>query len=249
MALINTADKIYLGSTLASRVYAGATQVWPTASGAFLPTSLAGLRVWLDASQLPQVEAFIYAWPNIAPGGDPSPTFVNGGAYMSLTAVPNRPIVLFERTGGRLRATTSVMQDYTITYICRCYSIGRVFAGRYPEGSNFIIGHHASQGMDIMYTGTAFIGTPTPLTSAWRMYTGDGSSDGSYRLFVNGPMTGSAATGNAGLNGYWNLSGYSATGDEETATFDIVELLIYNRRLTDTERGQVHTYMTEKWAI
>ena len=36
MALINTADKIYMGSALASKVYAGSVQVWPAVAATFL---------------------------------------------------------------------------------------------------------------------------------------------------------------------------------------------------------------------
>jgi len=32
MALLNEADKIYVGSALAAKVYLGSTQVWPTVS-------------------------------------------------------------------------------------------------------------------------------------------------------------------------------------------------------------------------
>lgn len=47
MPLIKDAAAIYLGSTAAAAVYAGNTKVWP----GFDPSSIAGLTLWIDASQ------------------------------------------------------------------------------------------------------------------------------------------------------------------------------------------------------
>jgi len=47
MVLLNTANKVYLGSKAATRVYAGATKVWGVAPPAIAPTS------WLVTSYTP----------------------------------------------------------------------------------------------------------------------------------------------------------------------------------------------------
>ena len=70
MALINTADKIYIGSSLAAKVYAGTTQVWP--KSAWKPTDLgANLLGWFDVSDVPTVivtGSGVSQWTNKATG-------------------------------------------------------------------------------------------------------------------------------------------------------------------------------------
>lgn len=55
MALLNTANKLYVGSSLVSKVYAGATQVWPPATGIAFGTLLGGFGFLNTVAALTQV--------------------------------------------------------------------------------------------------------------------------------------------------------------------------------------------------
>jgi hypothetical protein len=124
--------------------------------------------------------------------------------------------------------------------------IGRAFSGVTPEGNNTYVGHHYLVGMDSMYDGS-FIGPANPITTAWRLYSAD-SAAGAFRLFSNGVLLGTGS-GGVGLNGYWAFSGTSLTTGSETGHYDLPELILYNRKLSDAERAQVEGYMRTKWVV
>lgn len=253
MTLLNTADKIYLGAQPADAVYLGATLVWsPAPTGPFSPDDIAGLSVWLDASQLGLADgAAVTSWPNL--GSGPSPTIVVGtpSLTMKTNALSGRPAVRFAANGSRLRgAWATDAHNWTVIYLVRLWgaNAGRAFGAQYPP-SNFLIGMHTSQ-MDWMYdNGGSIGGVPWPGAGPlpWRMYGGDSQGVGSPRFFVDGVLKGSTSGGSGGLTTGWAMSGYSPTGVEETMDIDVAEMLVYDRKLSDSQRIQVETYLHDKW--
>ena len=116
---------------------------------------------------------------------------------------------------------------------------------------------HTSQ-PDTMYNngtwivyGTGWNGWTTGTTNPWRMYGADSTQSVGTRFFIDGTQLGSPVFNvgpQEGLYGGWGLSGYGA-GNEETLDIEVAELVLYNRKLSDSERMQVETYFGKKWDL
>jgi hypothetical protein len=255
MTTINQADRIYLGSVQVSAVYAGANKVWP-----FKPTNLAGCAIWLDASslQLPGGITPVTAWPNLGIG--PQPTMFGSPPMSRVTtdySLLPFPVVRITSGQGQLSFTgTGVDKDYTLVYVARRWRLtpGRVVAANMTiSGSNILWGFHGAE-YDCAYA-EGWFNTPGPVggipaTTAWRLYSGESSATGTARLFSNGVYLGSHPTPppSKGFGGTLCITGWSSDRSQESDA-DIAEFVMYNRRLSDAERGTIEGYMRTKWGI
>jgi len=250
MPLLNTADKLYLGTQTVTAMYLGTTKVWPP----FNPKNLSGLKVWLDASQIPSAapELPISSWPNLAIGGAPGAMMGTPLPWISDRQLNSKPLVRFFNNSGRMRMTsTGVGTDYTLVYLARLVAggvAGRVVTVTYPP-SNFLVGFwngYQDVGYDNGFT------TPDTRTSVvydqWKLYSADGATSGSYRLFSNGNLLGSTPV-TGGWNGTLNISGYDASSTAETCDIEMAELVLYDNKKTDAERQQVEGYLRAKWGV
>jgi hypothetical protein len=219
---------------------------------AFSPDSIAGLSVWFDAADVGPITT---QWP--------SKTGANHGAVLGSPApvvVPNalsgKSVVRFTVSEGRVRVTGSgVTKDYTVAYVGRIAgpTPGRVLCAAYPSGGNLLFGFWTTY-MDVAYaTGGAGFFTPDtrqPWMNAWKLYSGDCATPAvAPRFFSDGALLGQHPTPPAtdGFGGTLNLSGYGATGTEESCDCEVAEVLLYDRQLSDAERQQVEGYLRAKW--
>jgi hypothetical protein len=221
------------------------------AGGGFDPSSLGGLAVWVDASKLLLTDgAAVSSWPNL--GTAPNPSFVGTPLPIFKANILNSlPIVRFTAGQGRLRGTHSLTNNWTLIYIVRRWGTtgGRAWGVAYPP-ANIYVGMHTTR-PDVMYIEGAQNNGPETTWSAtppdpWKMYSADCDATLS-RFFINGGLVGSNQSGN--LTGTWNLSGYDPATAGETGDCDIAEVLLYNRKLLDTERIQVQDYLRGKWGL
>lgn len=247
MPVLNNAEKLRLGSKTVSAVYKGAVKLWPSAIPAFAPTDIANLTVWLDAA-----DYVPGTWANRVAGGPAVNTV--GTPAMTPQTVNGKPVVRFKINEGRVRSGWPYpVYDYTVLYLARWTgpNAGRMFSVQYPP-SNLLVGTHLS-GRDLAYdNGTWIYGPATTwdwtAPGPWRMYECDSKETFGFRFFIDGTLIGTSG-GSGGFTGGWGLSGYDATSTPETMDFDVAELVIWNRRLTDAERMQVEDYLTTKWGL
>ena len=244
MTVLNYADKIQIGTGLASKVYVGSTQAWPL----FKPTDISGLKIWLDASKLNLLDGqSATSWTNIAPGGA-QPTIAAGAVFRTNALNTIMPCVRITQGTGKIRFTgTGVDKDYTIVYVGRKWStrVGRVIAAR-GDVANILVGFHGAEG-DVCYI-EGWITNPQspPGTTLWKMYSADSTSTAVARFFANGVLNASsAATPAKGWGGTLCISGYEQDGQE--CDCEIAEVIMYNRKLSDAERQSVEKYLREKW--
>ena len=247
-----------------TRLYRGAERVpalakqddrWPLTG--FDPASLPGLTVWLDASQLGLADgAAVSPWPDLSGGGHHGAIVGMPAPVLRAGALNGLPVVRFKPNEGRVRGAhgfTGPLGNFncTLVYLARMVgpNVGRIFAGSYPT-VNMLVGFHTSA-YECMYdnawvnAGKGWPAVPTP----WKLYGCDMSHDGANylaRFLIDGVVSGTNTAG-TGMAGGWNLSGYSATGTEETCDGEVAELLLYDRKLPDTDRQAVEAYLRDKW--
>lgn len=243
MPLLNTADKVYVGSQLASAVYLGATKVWPSR---FDPRSIAGLTIWLDATQT----ASANPWTNLGSGATPS-TVGTPVPVLTPNVLNGLPVVQLSAAAGRYRFSgTGITWDYTLVYVARMRgpnSVGRVVTTAYSEGGNLLYGFWNGY-VDVGFAGGFFVpDTRSAMTTDWKLYSGD-ATPSNARLFSNGVLLGQYPP-TEGFGNYFNISGYGLTVDAETCDCDVAEVLFYNRQLADAERQQVEGYLRAKWGF
>jgi len=247
--VLNTANKVMVGTQAASALYLGTTKVW---SSAFDPKSIAGLAVWLDAADVGTITT---QWPDKSGlshhgtiVGSPAPTVQSG-------TLNGKAVVRFKVNEGRVRgACPAITYTYTFIYVVRMIgpAVGRVLTTAYPP-PNWLVGFHTS-GMDWVYdnnSASSVVGYP-PLPTPWKLYTYTADTalqPSSYSDFYSNGVRLGGLTGGGGVNGLYHLSGYDPAGTQETCDCEVAELLLYDRRLSDVERQQVEGYLRTKWGL
>jgi hypothetical protein len=252
MALLNTADKICLGDNVASNVYLGSTRVWPK----FRPTDLAGCCIWLDASSLNYADgAAVSLWPNL--GAGPAPALLGSPApTLRANALNTKPVVRLTQGQGCYRFTGhSADRDYTLVYVGRRWqlSAGRVIAAQ-DTAANMLIGYHGNE-MDMCYIEEWLTSSTSPTsTTEWKLYSADSMSTAVARFFVNGALyaSGTVTSASKGWGGTLCINGYTNDADialSQQTDCEMAELALYDRKLSDTERVQIESYMRTKYAM
>jgi hypothetical protein len=258
MALINVADKIYLGSTAVSAVYAGTVKVWPVD-----PKSIAGLTVWLDASQLGLANgAAVSPWPDMSGLGNNGAIVGTPPPTVRTNALNGMPVVRFTANQGMVRGNTSLLSsglpnpgnNFTVIYVARWVgpAAGRILGAIYPA-PNCLVGFH-NAGLDSFYD-NGWIGSYVAgysLPSPWVKYGYTGNHNGTNYFgtaYKNGLVFGTKTTASDGFQANYALSGLDASTGSESSDAEVAEFVMYNRTLTGAERITVETYFSNKWGV
>jgi hypothetical protein len=256
MTVLNEADRIYIGTQAANAVHAGVEKVWPL----WTPADFIGLTIWFDASQLEGADgSALSVWPNLGSGGPG--TILWAPPTISPNKLNGQRLVRFSQNGGILRMTgTGINHDFTLVCVAHMvpggFSGGRIINASYPP-ANFLLGWwNGFEDAAYSSTGGFFLpDTKKAVTSNWYMYSADAQSDINFRprlfrdgvLLCTGGQEGVGVGASDGWNGTFNINGYSATGYEETCDFEVAEVVLYNRKLSDADRQTVEGYLRDKW--
>ena len=260
MTRLDTADAVYLGATAADAVYLGTEQVWPPPGTGFTPDDLAGLLLWLDASQLALADgAEITTWPSLVTPFLVGTNF-NVAPYrpsLRANALNSLPVARFA-PGGGLRWAQGLEGvpglNWTVVYVGRMWGagVGRVVSAGYPP-ANMALGFHGGFEDKAYVEGWLFPDASHAQTTDWKLYavTAEGVA-GAAKAWLYGD--GAFLSGDHAITGGWagatfNLNGYGPTSGEETCNCEIAEVLFYDRRLPDAERQQVEGYLRGKWGL
>lgn len=246
MSVLNYVDTIRIGGNTPSAVYLGSTKVWP----GWKPTDISGCAIWMDPTTVVVSNGNITSWPNKGSGGNPT---VGGTPY--LTTLNNRPVVRMSQGQGKFRwySGTGVDKDWTLVYIGRRWYTaypGRIVSALISV-SNILVGYWNAYFDQAYIEGWLTSAASPSATTAWRMYSADSSSSSVARLFTNGMMIAFGQTtpakgwgGTLCINGHSDGTNYATT---EECYCDVAELIMYNRKLSDTERQTVENYLRTKW--
>lgn len=246
MPVLNTADKLYLGTTLVDAVYLGTTKVWPTVVSAFDPTHIAGLAGWYDASQLTLADgAVVFPWPDLS-GNNRHLTLNPGNSTFTSPAcktngLNGKRVVRYATNGTNV---STHMGSGGATY-GHFFLVATFAANAFPEYNGLLTGI-----ADDTYL---LIGTAG--STVWYP-SGGGGTGLEYRL--NGVVD---ATRAAPMQTWAQLG---LTRDQPYTSFslqigldriypprywfgDVAEVIAYDHRLADAERIQIENYLSDKW--
>jgi Domain of unknown function (DUF4082) len=189
----------------------------------------------------------ISPWPNR--GSGPTGTIVGTPSPLILPSRLNgNPVVRFWANEGRMQLSgTGVDTPYTLVYVVRAVgpTVGRVAAGFYPT-RNILIGYHGGMENSYFDNGWASPNPEVAWTNTWRQYSADAASSVG-RLFKNGVFGGSVSA-SLGFGGTFAISGYDGS-TSQTSDCEIAEVILYNRKLSDTDRQKVEAYLQRKWGV
>lgn len=260
MPVLNDADQVYLGTTAADAVCAGAAQVWSA------PMPMSGLQVWLDATAASftfSSGSLISQWADrsghgkhfaqATPGLQPSLTGVRSG----------KPTVQFN--GGYLRyvGDTGLNVAAVTTFVM-------VAESAHGIGNAGILSAHSVSGDDwndansFAYEAGA-VGAIAQLARAGGVATLSGAPmlwavrrltmqpDGTVSIHQDGVLAAQSGRGAAfGVaNGGYLMGGRYFGGVDAGYRLkgDIGEVLVYDRVLMTAEAAQVEAYLRAKWLI
>jgi Concanavalin A-like lectin/glucanases superfamily len=224
-------------------------------SVAFVPTTVASCRLWLDASDTATITQD--ATSNISQWGDKSgnglnavsnsvsgwalPTYVSTGAIKYVSMLPSQALHVPGFSYNTAWSVFSCMCNVTLGarwYISPYADLGIVLMGM-GHGNNKVFSGMLGGGNDVT-------GSHIEYTSAQNT-----NGTGAYTYYRDGTLVDSNNTANGvpsatvrmgiGANG---ASGYDVDG-----TYYPFEILIFNQYLGDTDRRNVEGYLAQKWGL
>ena len=217
----------------------------------FVPTSIAGCVMWLDAADLTSMTlsgANVSQWTDKSGSGN-SVTQASSGSQPTTGGTLNGLNTLYF-TGKTMTYTGISVSAQTVF----CIYLNNTFT---PYGEPVAVGPFAffyaapSNNVGIGRTGVtdevlANWSTNSLTTSKYTIYGGTVSVSGSTTsvLYFNGTQVASATVSSSGGSVRYNI-GHYASG----TTGYLAEVLIYNSVLNQTNRQTVESYLAQKWGL
>ena len=221
-------------------------------SSAFLPTDVSGLKCWLkaDTGITKDGSDLVSNWADQSGNSNDvaQPTATNQPLWVD--SVQNGlPIIRFDGVDNFMWRNTftsgTLTAPNTIFVVCKFISIADKYIFDSHDVSNR--NYYSSK----VTTNNHVMGAGSELTVGGE----DTTNILLYSLFYNGASTVlrrskstilSGTLTNADMGGI-NLA--TSFNDLNFGNPDIAEMLIYNKALSDSERDEVETYLTDKWAV
>lgn len=224
-------------------------------SVAFVPTTVASCRLWLDASDTATITQ--NATSNISQWSDKSgnglnaisnnvigwavPTYVSTGAIKYVSMTPGQALYVPDFSYNTAWSVFSCMCNVTLGarwYISPYADLGIVLMGM-GHGGNKVFSGMLGGGNDVT-------GSHIEYTSAQNT-----NGTGAYTYYRDGSLIDSNNTAN-GIPSATVRMGIGANG---AATFDVdgtyypFEIIMFNQYLGDTDRRNVEGYLAQKWGL
>ncbi len=226
---------------------------------AFSPLDIPNLKLWLDADDAGTITKdasdFVSQWDDKSGEGNDVSQATGSKQPKWIDNVQNsKPIIRFDAIDDFLNRTTFVngalTQPNTVFVVCKMPDTttatnGFVFDGnttRHLFTHNDILG---ASDYDI-FAGVELKPPTTVDTTNILLYTIHfNTTAGSLRKSKS-----QISSGNVGTNTFNGIVlAVPITLADSFSNPDIAELLVYNKSLTTTERDDVETYLTDKWAV
>lgn len=228
------------------------------AGGAFAPTDLTGLSLWLRADSLGA--GAVGSWSDESGAGRVFTAAGTAQPTMVAAQINGLPVVRF--TTDDVMTTTALGSQLMTTSQCTIFyvvKLGTAASSNATSYENDGLLSESGANMGTFVKDNA--GTPAILAFNWDGTEDVASQNASYgapllvrhdhdnvnvRVSVNKAAAASTASGTATVSGFMKLGQSWSSGNFLEA--DIGEILVYNRLLNSTEIGQVQTYLA-RWGV
>lgn len=166
------------------------------------------------------------------------------------TAQNSRKVVAFSTVQNIQNTTIDLRNSAFSVFVVSRYTnlssgTGRILTAN-SGYNNWLLGHWASETNKYYSNGWVYQ-TYTAADTNWKLYLGDwgGPSNDAASFYAAGTALATNSTGADA--GPWSLGVNVCSG--EFSNCEVAEIVVFNRRLTSTERLSVHTYLGQKWSI
>ncbi len=228
----------------------------------FSPSDISGLELWLKADAITGLNDgdAVTTWSDSSGNGYDATQSVAGQKPLYKTAIQNSlPAVRFDATNDVLKTQAdATLKPFSVFAVIKVADLSavRTLIGSW-NGANDTT---ATGGISIDLSTTyktrvlkaeiAVVGTSTATPTTATLLIGvtyDGS--GNYAFYKNGVGDGSGTNDQTFTAGRKILIG--AVRPDGTAPFngDAFEIVVYDSVLDSTQRGNVQTYLNDKWAV
>lgn len=244
--------------TITSHLLAGiatgrVTTVGALTAGAatFSPTSIPGLQLWFDASQITgKVDGDVMpSWSDLSGNARDAAQATAAKQPLYKTAIQNgKPVVRFDGVDDFMQTASTFTINQPNTIIMAAFNRAptatlKMIQDGAVSGARQTLRRQSTQYS--MYAGGVYVTQPGTSVPAWDVLTMvmNGASSALYSGGVS-ILTGNPGTG--GLQGVTLAANYVGT---EAGNHDIAEYLSYNSALSTADRQAVERYLGTKWGV
>lgn len=225
---------------------------------AVVPTDIAGMVLWYDASQITgKVDGdTVTSWSDSSGNGWSATNGAFNAPTYETNEINGRPVVRFVAASSQaLRSTYTQVGGstaaWTMFVVARATGGAdeRIVGSIYPTNSNWLLGWHAAKEA-VAYYNNGFVVGSGAVTHTFRQFTGKGDGTTGY-FYAEGVLLGTLG-GGAGQNpnGGIALSGYDGGGGTaELSNGEIAEVILYNGMLSDSDREAIEAYLHTKYFV
>ena len=223
----------------------------------FLPSDIAGLQLWLDATDLATLFQdaakttaagngdVVGAWADKSgQGNDATQTTTSQKPTRQDGVIGGLPVVRGDITDDLLTISVTGLTNETI-FIVAQKAVDNAIGVLIGNGSVFRLRFRASAArIDYRYNDVNVLGTASDITIP-NIYTAkyDGTNN---TIVINGGVPASAASVSATHS--W-IELFSRAGGSDFLNGDIAEVLIYNSALSIADTDLIENYLSNKWSI
>lgn len=214
-----------------------------------------GLLVWLKAENgiTKDTNGFVSAWVDQAGAADSAIQGTNGNKPRYMEAhLGNGPALHFDGNDFMTGSTGMPTGSYTkiIRFALDTYGASNNLVSAATQGNSTNRDHalffETSPNVRMFHSGSFVTSSiATPLRKPSIVHATYDTTANTGTIYVDNAPGGSATSGGDNTITNYMIGGFN--GGNNTLFGDISEVLIYNRVLTATERGNVHTYLDEKY--
>ena len=226
-------------------IYDGSSTALPRAAvSSFVPTSITGGIMWLDATLLSGANgATITTWTSATPSYSLNMT---GNGILSTNVLNGKQVISVNTSQTYTISNTGYTSaSFTFFFVSRQTggTNSRVFFGN----GNTLYGYWGGAKSQLYMEGwLAPVQTPASDTN-WDIYTITRNSSGAGVFSRFGTTIASYGSSGAGMTGFYINTGGSYPGEKSDA--QIAEVIIYNVQVADADCRKIEGYLAWKWGL
>ena len=218
------------------------------------PTDLAGLTAWYRADSITGIAngGALTAWADSSGNGYLTEQPFNDQPTFQTAVIGPMAAVRFGTGGGTaLRSGAPISGGaQTIFAVVHPTALGSEMAIRGSDEGGLTLELDSSGHPQLVKRAQAWVagGSGTLPTTAASIVTATYAADAAA-LYVNGTQSGSVTNPPTVTAGTYTYIGAGTLFGDQGFVGDIAEVIVYNRTLTTSERGQIHSYLQDKYGI